>query len=105
MLGLVFGSAALVYLISLASGAITNPVWRVLVALVLGALVARFLVGYFRQATQSLPDDPEPEEVPRQVHLIYICEMCGLELAVAKLAKDKAPKHCGEEMKLFVEEA
>lgn len=50
-----------------------------------------------------MTEDAPPEDVPETISLSYVCEMCGLELAVVKVAKEKAPKHCGEEMKLVVE--
>ena len=34
------------------------------------------------------------------LRLAYVCDMCGLELAVLKVAKERAPKHCGETMTL-----
>lgn len=55
-------------------------------------------IGYFRQITSPPPPDPEPVRVDPGLRLAYVCEMCGLELAVVKAAKDRAPKHCGEEM-------
>lgn len=57
-------------------------------------------IGYFRQITTPPPPDPEPVAVDPGLRLSYVCEMCGLELAVVKAAKERAPKHCGEEMVL-----
>jgi hypothetical protein len=34
------------------------------------------------------------------LRLADLCEMCGLELAVVKVSKDRAPRHCGEAMTL-----
>ena len=60
--------------------------------------VASLGIGYFRQLANPPPPDPEPVEVHPGLRLAYVCEMCGLELAILKVARDKAPKHCGEEM-------
>lgn len=103
VVGIVVAAAAVVGL-SLLSSAVSGTVIRVVVAVALGVFIARFLWGYFKQATQPLPPDPEPEAVPSEVGLIYVCSICGLELDVRTLAKDKPPKHCGEDMKLYVEE-
>jgi hypothetical protein len=88
---------------SVLSGRVSSPVWRAFVAVILFAFLARIGVGYFRQATRPVAEPEPAEEVPKEVSLTYICEVCGLELAVLKVAKEKAPKHCGEEMKLVVE--
>ena len=74
--------------------------WRLLIAAIMSLVIAWFGVGYFRQLTNPPPPDPEPTEVHPSLRLAYVCEMCGLELSVVKVAKDKAPKHCGESMVL-----
>ena len=89
--------------LSYLSATVSSTLVRFIVAIAGGIFIARFLWGYFRQATQPLPPDPEPEAVPREIVLTYVCSVCGLELEVRTLAKDKAPKHCGEDMKLYVE--
>jgi hypothetical protein len=71
-----------------------------MVAVVIFALLARIGIGYFREATRPAADVEPTEEVPEEVSLSYVCEICGLELAVVRASKGKAPKHCGEEMKL-----
>ena len=58
-------------------------------------------IGYFKQITTPPPPEPEPVRVDPGLHLAYVCEMCGLELAVVKAAKERAPKHCGEAMILI----
>lgn len=68
-------------------------------ALALGALSLG--VTYFRQVANPPPPDPVPTEVHARLRLAYLCEMCGLELAVVKVAKDRPPKHCGEAMALI----
>ena len=63
-------------------------------------VVASLGIGYFRQVGNPPPPDPEPIAVNPGLRLAYVCDMCGLELAVLKVAKDRAPKHCGETMTL-----
>ena len=71
---------------------------RILVAVGFAILIAWFGIGYARQLTNPPPPDPTPIEVDPRLRLSYVCEMCGLELAVVMAAKEKAPKHCGEPM-------
>lgn len=54
-----------------------------------------------RQVTSMMTNVPEPEPTDVSDYgLKYVCEMCGLELKVEVAAKDKAPTHCMEPMKL-----
>jgi hypothetical protein len=71
---------------------------RILIAAGMALAIAWLGIGYFRQLTNPPPPDPQPVEVDPRLRLAYVCEMCGLELAVVMAAKDKAPKHCGEPM-------
>ena len=87
-------------LVWLVSGALGSFVLRVVVGLVLFLVVASLGIGYFRQVANPPPPDPVPIEVHPGLRLAYVCEMCGLELAVLKVARDRAPKHCGETMLL-----
>jgi hypothetical protein len=82
------------------SGVMGSPILRVLFGAVLFVIVASLGVGYFRQVANPPPPDPEPLAVSQALRLAYVCEMCGLELAVVKVAKERAPKHCGETMLL-----
>jgi hypothetical protein len=82
------------------SGALSSFTLRVIVGLGLAGGVAALLVNYFRQVGHPPPPDPEPTSVHPGLRLAYVCGMCGLELAVVKVAKDRAPKHCGEAMEL-----
>jgi hypothetical protein len=96
---------ALVLMIALSlvwflSGALGSPIIRVLFGALLFVVVASLGVGYFRQVANPPPPDPQPTAVHPGLRLAYVCEMCGLELAVLKVAKDRAPKHCGETMTL-----
>lgn len=73
---------------------------RLLVAIAIGLGVLWFGVGYFRQLGNPPPPDPGPMAVDPGLQLAYECEMCGLELALVKAGKEKAPRHCGEKMVL-----
>ena len=74
--------------------------------------------GYVRAATATLvfyvlfsfslrqlhgiansPPEPELTDVS-DYGLKYVCSMCGLELRVEVAARDRAPSHCMEPMKL-----
>ena len=66
--------------------------------------VAMFLVLFsfaLRQlrAIANAPPDPELADVS-DYGLRYVCSMCGLELRVEVAARDRAPTHCMEPMKL-----
>ncbi|MGH2717326.1 MAG: hypothetical protein ACRDJU_01950 [Actinomycetota bacterium] len=93
---LVMAVLALIYLLFGALGSFG----RVVVGALLAFGVAALMVNYFRQVANPPPPDPEPTAVHPGLRLAYVCEMCGLELAVLKVAKDRAPKHCGEPMEL-----
>src|SRR4030081_3681117 len=82
------------------SGVLGSPILRVLVGAVLFVVVASLGIGYFRPVGNPPPPDPEPLAVHPGLRLAYVCDMCGLELAVLKVAKERAPKHCGETMNL-----
>lgn len=84
----------------LLSEVVTGSIWRTLIALGMGLGIAVFGFGFFSQMGQA-PPEPAVETVPPEYQLTYVCEMCGLELEVVKVAKEKAPKHCGEEMVLI----
>ena len=47
----------------------------------------------------SIPPEPDVTDVS-DYGLKYVCEMCGLELKIEVAAKDRAPSHCMEPMKL-----
>ena len=69
-----------------------------------GIAIAMFLV-LFSFALRQLhgiansPPDPELADVS-DYGLKYVCSMCGLELRVEVAARDRAPSHCMEPMKL-----
>ncbi len=92
---LIMAASSLLLLASNASG-----ILRILIAMAMSVLIAAFGIGYFRQLGNPPPPEAEPVAVDPRLRLAYLCEMCGLELAVVIAAKDKAPKHCGEEMAL-----
>jgi len=75
--------------------------WRIAVAVLMGLAIARLGIGYFHHLTHPPPPDLAPMQVDPQLQLSYICEMCGLELAVVAVAKERAPRHCGEAMVLI----
>ena len=87
-------------LLLLAVGSVSG-VARAAVAALMGLGIASFGIGYFRFLTNPPPPDVEPVKVDPRLRLAYVCEMCGLELAVVAVAKEKAPKHCGEQMVLL----
>jgi hypothetical protein len=74
--------------------------FRVLVGALLALGIATFGVGFFRQFSNPPPAEPPLVDVSPELRLAYRCEVCGMELAVLKVAQDKAPRHCGEEMVL-----
>ncbi len=47
-----------------------------------------------------IPPEPETDDVS-SYDLRYVCSVCGLELRIEIAARDKAPTHCGEPMKLL----
>lgn len=75
--------------------------WRVVVAVAMGLAIAWLGIGYFRYLTNPPPPDLAPLRIDPQLNLSYVCEMCGLELSVVVVAKERAPKHCGESMLLI----
>lgn len=99
-MGLIFGAFAVaggLWFVSTAA----RGLWRVLIALAIGVGIAAFGIGFFRQFANAPPAEDSPAEVPAEYGLVYVCEVCGLELSVVKVAKEAAPKHCGEEMTLI----
>lgn len=88
--------AALVFLSSSARGFV-----RFLIAAALGVAIAIGGIGFFRQFANPPPPEPPPSDVPPEYGLVYVCDICGLELSVLKAAKEIAPKHCGEAMALL----
>lgn len=95
-----FGVMLALTIVWFLSGVLDSPILRVLVGAVLFLVVASLGIGYFRQVGNPPPPDPEPMAVHPGLRLAYVCDMCGLELAVLKVAKERAPKHCGETMTL-----
>jgi hypothetical protein len=87
-------------LLLMAVGSVSG-VLRGIIAAAMGLGIATFGIGYFRFLTNPPPPDPEPVTVDPRLRLAYVCEMCGLELAVVAVAKERAPKHCGESMVLL----
>lgn len=96
----VVGAAVAVTLLLIAVGRVSG-IARGVVAVLMGLGIAVFGIGYFRFLTNPPPPDLEPLQVDPNLRLAYVCEMCGLELAVVAVAKERAPKHCGESMILL----
>ncbi|HYN99080.1 MAG TPA: hypothetical protein VEU28_05350 [Actinomycetota bacterium] len=92
-------ATVIVTLLVIALGNVTGG-WRIAVAGLMGLGIAKLGIGYFTYLTNPPPPDPEPMKVDPQLRLSYVCEMCGLELAVVAVAKERPPKHCGEAMTL-----
>jgi hypothetical protein len=57
-------------------------------------------IGYFVQLANPPPPEPPPTDVHPSLRLAYVCEMCGMELSVVRVSKERAPRHCGEAMVL-----
>jgi hypothetical protein len=100
LIGVVFVVAVLLWFLS---SSITASLVRFVIAAVMGIAIAVFGIGFFRQMGET-PPDPPAELVPAEYRLAYVCEVCGLELTVHKVARDKPPKHCSEEMVLVPRE-
>ena len=86
------------------SSSVTGSFWRFLIAAAMGIGIAVFGIGFFRQLGAA-PPDPAVETVPPEYRLAYVCDVCGMELSVIKVAREKPPKHCSEEMILVQKEA
>lgn len=66
----------------------------------IGMFVAILLLGWsYWRNVRLAPPEPEIADVS-DYGLRYVCTMCGLELKVEVAARDKAPRHCMEEMVL-----
>jgi hypothetical protein len=81
-------------------GNVSSRFVRLGVAGVMSLGIAWLGIGYFSQLGHPPPPEAPPTDVHPGLRLAYLCEMCGLELAVVKVAKDRAPRHCGEPMTL-----
>lgn len=69
---------------------------------VIGVVLFLGIVYWGLRATYSAVSyEPDPERADvSEYGLKYVCTMCGLELRVEIVSRDKAPKHCGEPMVL-----
>lgn len=81
-------------------GAVSSRFIRLAVAAAMSLGIAWLGIGYFSQLGNPPPPDAPPTDVHPGLRLAYLCEMCGLELAVVRVSKDRAPRHCGEPMTL-----
>ena len=71
---------------------------RALIAIVMFVVLFSFGLRQLKAIANS-PPEPELADVS-DYGLKYVCSMCGLELRVEVAARDKAPSHCMESMKL-----
>lgn len=71
---------------------------RAAIAVVAALILASFALRQIRSLANA-PPDPEITDVS-DYGLRYVCTMCGLELKVEVAARDRAPTHCMEPMKL-----
>ncbi|MGH2705768.1 MAG: hypothetical protein ACRDJ4_11930 [Actinomycetota bacterium] len=91
--------------VSYVAASTRSVILRLVIGSALSIAIAWIGIGYFRQLQHPPPPDPQPAEVHPSLRLAYVCEMCGLEVALLRVAKEKAPKHCGEEMVLVRRDA
>jgi len=75
---------------------------RSALAVLMCLLIARFGIRFINSMAIA-PPEPEIADVSRY-GLKYVCTMCGLELKVAKAARDNPPRHCMEPMELLRED-
>lgn len=71
---------------------------RAVVAVAMFGILVSFGLRQLRGIANS-PPEPELADVS-EFGLKYVCSMCGLELRVEVAARDRAPTHCMEPMKL-----
>ena len=71
---------------------------RAVIAIVMFLVLFSFGLRQLRAIANS-PPEPELADVS-DYGLKYVCSMCGLELRVEVAARDRAPTHCMESMKL-----
>lgn len=71
---------------------------RAVIAVAVFWVLLSFALRQLRGIANS-PPDPELADVS-DYGLKYVCSMCGLELRVEVAARDRAPTHCMEPMRL-----
>jgi hypothetical protein len=71
---------------------------RAVVGIAMFAVILLSGWSYWRNVRLA-PPEPDVADVS-DYGLRYVCTMCGLELKVEVAARDKAPRHCMEEMVL-----
>jgi hypothetical protein len=91
--------------VSYVAASTRSVILRLVIGSAMSIVIAWIGIGYFRQLKYPPPPDPQPTEVHPSLRLAYVCEMCGLEVAILRVAKEKPPKHCGEEMVLVRRDA
>jgi hypothetical protein len=77
-------------------------VWRILLAVVIGAVILVVGVSVFRGVALFRPrqeDEAGPEDVA-DLDVYFVCGECGTEFRVEKLGELQVPRHCGEPMRV-----
>ena len=92
--GLVAGAA----LIAIVALGVPFGFLRATIAVLIFLAIAVFGARQMKSMV-SIPPEPDVTDVS-DYGLKYVCEMCGLELKIEVAAKDRAPSHCMEPMKL-----
>jgi hypothetical protein len=77
------------------------PLFTVIGAIVLGALILRLGWFFLQQFATPPPPPPDPGTL-RRVRLTYRCPVCGAEVRMTSAATEdpEPPRHCMEEMEL-----
>lgn len=90
-----------IFLLAISSIVLIGEIFGYVRAVIaVGAFVVLFTFA-LRQVRNlgNAPPDPEIADVSNY-GLRYVCTMCGLELKLEVAARDRAPTHCMEPMKL-----
>lgn len=78
-----------------------GDVFRVLIAVGVGALILWIGFVMLRGLARPVPEPPPPGEL-RKVKIAYRCSLCGAEvrMTVAPDEDPQPPRHCQEDMDL-----
>jgi DNA-directed RNA polymerase subunit RPC12/RpoP len=74
---------------------------KVVVAIVMGLLIAGVGFSTLRGLARPGPAAPSPSEAKPMLHVArvtYYCENCGTELLLLRQGSEAPPRHCGEKM-------
>jgi len=72
-------------------------VLRAVTALVIGAILIRFVRRALRSMVEPPPTPPDTVEATT-TEVVYECGVCGTRVRLEVASTGKAPRHCGEEM-------